>query len=475
MNMNVRATLGISLGLFGAAATAHGSGFGLYQPSAVSHAMGGALVGKAMDASANFNNPATLTDLTNLQFTAGFVTEHPRGRVEAGPAAGLCRKYPMDPGMFVLPHFQLAVPLPADFTFGFGMEPDYGLGTRYDDAWPLNFSATETTIQSIVLNPNISYKITDDWSVGVGLRWVYFEFEQYSFPQVSRDGTELGRFGNRLRGDNGMKDFGWQIGTKYDITDTFSVGLVYKSWIDVSVDGKTCNSVAHWNEEGVRGLARRSAYQGVYDRMREMQVPESMIPGMIAAMPRAQMEQYVSQADATIRDTVRRTALSRTGSASAEISLPQSIAAGFNWDVTPTWHVGSMLSWTQWSDFDNLHFDLQGGNKDTALNWRDTWRGSFGSCWDFAEDWKWMASYTYDMDSTTWTQASVMLPPADRHILGTGISWNCWSGLELTLSYACIFMDGGDMDMYDSLGDRWHLETCWGFCHAAGFSVTYRF
>ena len=40
---------GISLVLFGAVATAYGSGFGLYQPSAISHAMGGALVGKAME------------------------------------------------------------------------------------------------------------------------------------------------------------------------------------------------------------------------------------------------------------------------------------------------------------------------------------------------------------------------------------------------------------------------------------------
>ena len=68
-----------------------------------------------------------------------------------------------------------------------------------------------------------------------------------------------------------------------------------------------------------------------------------------------------------------------------------------------------------------------------------------------------------------------MLPPADRHILATGLSWNCWAGLELTVSYACIFMDGGDMDFYDAVGRRWHLETCWGFCHAAGVSVTYRF
>ena len=408
------------------AVTTYGSGFALYQPSAAAHALGGTGLGKAIDASANFINPATLTDLTNIQFTVGFVTEHPRGRVEVGKFGQPMERVSMDPGVFLLPHLQVALPLPADFTLGFGIDPDYGLGTAYDDTWLMNFSATETKIQSVVLSPNLAYKVTDDWSIGVGARFLYFEFEQFSRPLVPGGvGIELGRFANRLRGDNEMKDIGWQVGTKYDITDTFSVGAVYKSRIETHVNGKTETS-------------------------------------LISAQP-------------GYGDALANEARKHNGRASADIRMPQSIAAGCNWDVFPTWHLGAMLSWTQWSDYDMLHFDLDGGDTDTRLDWRDTWRGAVGSCWDFAEDWKWMVSYTYDMDSTTWTQCSVMLPPADRHILATGFSWNCWGGLELTLSYACIFMDGGDMAMTDKVGNRWQLETCWGFCHAAGFSVTYRF
>ena len=101
--MSRKTSLGISLGLFCAAATAYGSGFALYQPSAVSHAMGGALVGKAMDASANFVNPATLTDLTNIEITVGFVTEHPRGRVDVSGNGLQESRYTMDPGMLPIP------------------------------------------------------------------------------------------------------------------------------------------------------------------------------------------------------------------------------------------------------------------------------------------------------------------------------------------------------------------------------------
>ena len=455
-----------------------GSGFALYQPSAVTHAMGGALVGKAMDAAANFNNPATLTDLTNMQVSVGFVTEHPRGRVRIGSSKLGHETWKMDPGMFWLPHFQLAVPLPYDFTFGLGFGADYGLGTKYSGSSPVNWSAYETTIQGLVLNPNLAYKITDKWSIAAGMRWLYFDFEQYSAPQVPNSGIELGRFTNHLKGDNDFRDLGWQIGTKYDITETLSVGLVYKSWIDVGVRGRTRTTVRSWNSKGISTLAHGAADQGIAQAMRAQGVPESQIPTQLAMMKQYQpsvYESYVSQADATIRNTVANSAREHTGRAGADITIPQSITGGINWDVFPTWHLGAAVSWTEWSEFDNLHFDLEGGDKDTHLGWNDTWRFSVGSCWDFAEDWKWMISYTYDMDSTASDQASVMLPPADRHILATGFAWNCWRGLEFALSYACIFMDGGRMHVNDAFGDRYSLETKEGFCHAAGFSVTYRF
>lgn len=449
-----------------ASCSAFASGFGLYEHSAVSHAMGDTLVGKAMDASANFHNPATLTDLPDMQVTIGFVTEHPRGRVETREAGDHYHEHQMDPGVFWIPHFQFAAPLPWDFTFGLGFGAEYGLGTKYSNHWAMDWSAVETTIEGLVFTPNLAYKITDDWSVGAGLRWLYFDFEQFSNPQVTNGGYELARYRNHLHGDNGFSDIGWQIGTKYDITKTLSVGLVYKSAIDIKVKGYTHNRVDSWRS-GAPALARDSTYQAM--------MAQGYTPEQISMMPQSVMERYISTADSTIRGTVASEASRRTGRASAKLTLPQSVAGGVNWDVFPTWHLGAMVSWTEWSKFDTLHFDLEGGDRDFDLSWRDTWRFSVGSRWDFAEDWSWMASYTYDMDSTSGHQQSVMLPPANRHILATGFTWNCWGGLELALSYACIFMDGRDMQMQDAFGTDYDLRTKWGFCHAAGFSVTYRF
>lgn len=437
-------------------ANVRGSGFGLYQYSAVSHAKGGTVIGKACDASANFYNPATLSDLTNLQFTVGFITEHPRGMVRLGPG----QKYSMDPGFFVLPHFQLAAPLPWGLTLGFGAAPEFGLGTRYDENWAMAFSSEETTVQSFVLTPNLSYNITDDWSIGAGLRFIYFDFEQYTRPQAAANGASYGSLQSRLKGDNAFRDIGWQVGTRYKILDSLSVGLVYKSPIEITVDGKLQTGI--------------SAYDFTVAEMARQKTEAAYAPMGAYAAAVAGANAYSVAHDQIVK-AVNGAAYQNNGNASADVEMPQSIHFGANWDITSKWHLGAAVSWTNWSVYESLVFNLPSGSKPTQLNWRDTWRYSISPSWDFAEDWTAILSYTYDENSCSFTQASTMLPPADRHILTAGLVWRGWKGLELALSYGVIFMDGDEMRMSDSLGRVYNLETCRGFCHAGGFSITYRF
>ena len=376
------------------------SGFGLYEMSAASHALGGAVVGKAVDASANYFNPATLSDLTNITVSVGFVTEHPSARMKVDGASGSSE---MNPGLFWLPHFQLAVPLPAGFAFGFGGYVECGLGSAYDRNWPLVNSSQETTVESFTLNPNLSYAITDRWSVGAGFRFFYFDFEQYSEPMP-------GKVFHRLKGDNRLGDWGWQVGTRYRLLDNFAVGAVYKSMINVNVDGK-------------------------------------------------------SQTDG---------AVNRWVDASTDIDMPESITGGFNWDVTDDWHFGSAFTWTKWSTFDTLNFNLGGVNTPIHLNWVDTYRISVAPSWDFADDWTAMASYAYETDCTG-DQDSTMLPCADRHMITTGLRWNCWAGLELALSYGIIIMDARPSQATDAAGNLRSYCAYRGLSHAVGFTLTYRF
>lgn len=392
----------------GAVGMAKASGFGLYEASAPTYALGGAVVGRAVDASANFHNPATLSDLTNITVTAGFMTEHPRARIKAGGSSRA-----LDPGCFWLPSFQLAVPLPLHLTFGLGMMPEYGLGSNYPSNWELANNSTETTIMSATVNPNLAWQITDDWSVGVGARILYLDFEQHSRPL-----TQAGRFHNRLKGDNGMSDVGWQIGTRYRLFDNFSVGLVYKSATDVQVKGTTRNHAEN-----------------------------------AAAQP---------YADAA------------SGHARANFTLPQSVTGGFNWDIIDTVHLGGMISWTQWSEIDTINFHLKNQIHPARLKWTDTVRFGIAPSWDFAERWTVMGSYVFDEDCCG-QQESTMLPASHRHMVTGGILWRCTDSLEFSFCYGMILMDGERTQARDAENNLVRYRAHRGLSHAVGVSVTYRF
>ena len=390
----------VSVISMGFAAAAFGSGFGLYEMSAKAHALGGAVVGRACDASAVFYNPATLDDLDTVTVTAGFVTQHPRARMQVEGGYG---SSPMDAGAFILPHFNIAVPLPWNLTFGLGCAPEYGLGSAYDRSWELVNSSQQTTVESFTLAPTLAWGITDDLAIGVGLRFIWFDFEQYSEPVP-------GAVYHRLKGDNGMCDLGWQAGIRYRILENLSAGLVYKSQAQVNVEGK-------------------SVMEGMMNSWR---------------------------------------------SAKTDLMMPDSITFGLNWDITDEWHLGAAVCWTQWSTIGTLDFNLGGTHTPCELDWEDTYRFAIAPSWDFAEDWTWMLSYAYETDSTG-EQKSTMLPAADRHMLTTGVSWECLENLEITVGYGIIIMGGRKSHAADVSGELRDYIAKRGISHAVGLSLTYRF
>ena len=423
--------------LVSSAATAFGAGFALYQGSAKGIAWGGAVMGRAVDGAANFYNPATISDFTNTVVTIGTGLETPRASARIdGHGAGR-----MDPGTFLLPHAYIVQPLPWGFTFGLGFAPEYGLGTQYSDSWGLNWNTTETTVEGLVINPNLSYSITEDWSVAAGFRILYFSFDQYSKPIAAAGNYRLGRMATHLEGDNGFADWGWQVSTRYRILDNLSFGAMYRSHIDTKVRGHYSTHVTSYNTSTINAIA---PYLGA--------TPDQIMSSVAAGAAKA------------------------NGDAGADIRLPQSITAGLNWDVTDTVHLGGAVTWTRWSSMDTLVFNLEGGDKTTKLDWDDVFRFSIGGAWDFAEDWSLIGSYCYDMDpcSTKDDTGSTMLPAGDRHIINGGLAWS-WGDFEIAACYGLVLMCRENQTYHDSTGRAYRFSTKDGLSHQVGLTLTYKF
>lgn len=391
-------------------ADAGAAGFALYQGGVKGVALGGAVMGRSVDASAVMYNPATMTDFTNTVITVGAIWESPSMDTEVnGRGNGK-----MDPGTFTIPHVYLVQPLAWDLVFGLGIYAEYGLGSKYNSNWDMAWNTTETTVEGIVFNPNLAYKVTDKWSVAVGVRMMYFDFDQKSRPIVGFvPGYGAVQGYNHIEGDNNFSDWGWSFSSKYDVLDNFSVGVQYKSYIDTRVRG----------DQHLNALGNKI-----------------------------------------------------NGAAAGDIRLPQSVAAGFNWDIAEDWHFGGAVTWTDWGSIQDLTFKLPTGNKTVPLSWSETLRYSVGLGWDITDNVMLMASYVYDKCpcSTSINEGSTMLPAGDRNIFSFGAAYT-WRNIEFSAMYGIVLMAGESQKYTDEIGRPYTFNTDNGVSHQFGFSVTYRF
>ena len=288
--MKVCKTSVVAMAVAMSAGVAFGAGFGLYEASARGNAMGGGLVGSTGDATANYYNPANLTESTNITFTVGVSFINPFCDVTVDGR----RQQKMDAGWFPPPHAYVAAPITEDLVFGFGSFCEYGLGTKYDNDWALKGDTTETTIEQFTFNPNIAYKITEDWSVAFGARMSYITFENYktmTIPVPQLNSVFPGRV--HLEGD----DFncGYMLATQYKVTDDLDVGIVYRSRINHRIEGDF-------------DLNSR---------------PKNI-----------------------------------SGDASAKLVLPASVTMGANYDFTKKFRGGAALTWTEWSTINHIDFNI---------------------------------------------------------------------------------------------------------------------
>ena len=446
----------------GVSSVAFSAGFALYEGSARGNALGGGVMGKAVDASANFYNPATLSDLTNTVITIGMTTEHPTADIhyDGHPS----RK--MDPGCFILPHAYLAQPLPYDFTFGVGVAPEYGLGTRYHRNWSMAWDTCDTTIKGIAFNPNLSYGVTKDWSISAGIRLMYFSFDQHSDQMAVSDGQNYGIVRDHLKGDNGMIDWGWQISSRYKITEKLSAGVMYKSFIDCKIKGHNRTSVEGYDDSAIGPQVQKGVESAL--------APYIGLPFYSTLYQQSYAKAY-SEAVQKAHSLVNYGAASADGTASAKVRLPQSLTMGLNYDVLDDLHLGTTVTWTQWSCMKGINFDLPGNNDKTVpLKWNDAWRFGFGAAYDLTKEFTLMGSYVFDQDPCRKYQGSSMLPPGDRHIATFGLGYK-WGNLDISTSYGLVFMNGDPLYVKDATGTRHKLETSNGISHAVAVTVSYRF
>src|SRR5258706_11659026 len=64
-----------------------------------------------------------------------------------------------------------------DLKFGVGISVPFGLKTEYDPDWMGRFQAIKSDIKTFNVNPSVSYKLSEDASLGFGLSYQKLDAE----------------------------------------------------------------------------------------------------------------------------------------------------------------------------------------------------------------------------------------------------------------------------------------------------------
>lgn len=157
-----------------------------------------------------------------------------------------------------VPNLYYAAPIDAQWSWGIGFTAPWGLVTEYEDGWMGRFQAIRSSIETMNVNPGVSWKPASHLALGFGLNYQRIEAEFTN--QVNYLAALLGaaavagiapgsptylaiagatpglESGARIEGDDDA--WGWNAGLLWDIGTQHRLGVHYRSSVKYSVQGQ---------------------------------------------------------------------------------------------------------------------------------------------------------------------------------------------------------------------------------------------
>ena len=229
--MTMRVLPALMLAVFSGAASA--SAFQLWEQNA--SGLGVAYAGSAAvaeNASAGFFNPASLSQLSGIQVSAGVTGVGPSYKFHNGSSSGLGVPGTNggDAGSWAaVPNAHFAWQLAPNWVAGFSVSAPFGLATEYkDSSWIGRNQSMKSEVRTINYNPSLAYRVNDQWSLGLGLNYQTIDAELTSIVPTT---TALAR----VKGDDSA--WGWNAGALFTPSPAMRIGVSYRSSMKYTLEG----------------------------------------------------------------------------------------------------------------------------------------------------------------------------------------------------------------------------------------------
>lgn len=416
--------------VLGSARTAGASGFFLLESSVRAQGMSYAGTGAlAVDATANFYNPAGLTLLPkewNISQSMYYISieselEASKATTFGQPVTGPNGSMRTSPGVDdFIPSIQMSKRLTDTVVLGFGVNGPFGLRTQYPNDSVARYIATKSKLVTYNFNPNIAWQANPAFSLAAGFSAVYGQasLDQQLLNPLTREDINV-----RIYGDDWT--FGWNLAALFHPVDWARVGIAYRSPLTFTFQG-----------------------------------PATLSPNALF-------------------DSVQRA--KATGNLPDVYTLSGLIAA------TPHLRFVGDLAFIRWSTFHSLQVKFSRAEEGSTAqilpnvvvptDFRDAWRGSVGVEYD-ATDWLMVrAGYAYDQSPVTDGTRTARIPDTNRQYLSFGLSVPVSTVMSVDLGYTHIFAQNGSINQTATSIDASQLvgEYTGGAVDLAGFQMNFAF
>ncbi len=363
-------------------------GFQLNQHGAKASGMSGAFTAVANDPSAVYWNPAGLSFIrgTHFMISSHFVTPSSsfRGILPEVEEWKVVKRTFYPSNFFASHSFN------EHFAAGIGFTVPFGLGTKWDDDWVGRYLALETELQIFTVTPTVSYRLTEDLSIGAGF---VFSFANVTIKQKVPQTPFAGDAKISLEGKD-RSAFGFSFGVMYKPTKDLSFGAAFQSNVDYDFSGSATS-------EGAQQL-----------------IDAKRLP---------------------------------MGDVIAKLKTPFNLAFGVAYQLTKDWLISTDFQYVGWSSYDTLKVDFVDPDYTDLASprlYENSFVVRFGTDYRLSDDFSVRGGVYFDRKPVEDDMVAPSLPETDRIGLTIGAEYKLIDNLSLRGSF--LYIRGNELKVENS-------------------------
>jgi long-chain fatty acid transport protein len=372
------------------------------------------------DPTAAFNNPAAMAFINAPMLQATGTMIRPQAQftgqtldVAGNPTTG---GNPNGFGKFVpFPNLAWVAPINDRFALGGSLAVPYGLTSKYNNSWQGRYFGTETKLQSVAASLSASFKVNDEFSVGLGIMGQQTKAQLNTV--LDPNGAAQALFGLPLPPQ--QNDVRLNVNVRKRFAFGYFGGFVFKPTQQDTL-GLSYHSRVKQNLSGVYDLYGSAAGKGL------LALAPILDPSLPSINPNG-------------------------GDATAALNTPAYASLDWLHMFSDRLSIAATVKWTNWSSFKNLTL-LSNGQQLVSLteDYKDSYLYSIGGDYKLTDRWTLHAGVGYDETPSNIISRDPRVPDGARKLLGLGFGYKASDHLSFDLGYQHQFVGHTSINLTNS-------------------------